>query len=68
MNMYNDTGKSSNSNLSGESIEMENCWNGNQQHELNVIKSKCQTYVLVGAYIPPVEQSKLKVNHITCNS
>ena len=48
MNIYNDTDKSSNSDLSGESTKMED-----QELELN-IKLKCQTYALVGVYTPPL--------------
>ena len=39
MNIYNDTDKSSNSDLSGESTKIENCWNGDQELELNIIIS-----------------------------
>lgn len=37
INMYNDADSSSNSDLSGESIEM------NEKHKPNVTKSKCHT-------------------------
>ena len=59
MNIYNDTDKSSNSDLSGESTKIENCWNGDQELELNIIKLKCQTYALVGVYTPPPPPSQI---------